>query len=171
MQSMKSSQTHSVKMPDLRVDAQLCLRLNNITSRFLGRWDRALRPHGINFNEYLVLTAVWENCLVGEDTLAECLGFDPYMLEDAIVNLERRGLLTRRDDCGVLGHHLVEATPESLQLQPVLAAMRQAFLGDLRLPGADIRLLGVQLDKLSLALSHAQLDRLDAEAVQDAQPA
>ena len=156
-----TSVTCSTLRQDMLVDGHLCYQLHRVGTRFIHRWDRFLRPHGVTYTEYIVLLTVLERSPVGEMTLGDRLRLDPYVLDDALTKLEQLGALIRSVDYGMLGHRVVEATEQGYAMQDDLAALRERFSCDLGLPAADAATLITQLQKLELALSGAALDEHD----------
>lgn len=138
---------------ELAVEQQICFLLHLTHSKVIGAWDRFLRRHDLSFSEYVVLLAVLENWPVPEDSLAFRLGFDPYTMEDALANLERRRLVSRMADPDTPGNRLIQASPSSLDFRPTLLEIRNTFLCDIGIPQREAELLREQLEKVLLACS------------------
>ena len=136
---------------DLAVEQQICFLLHLAHSKVIGTWDRFLRRYDLSFSEYVVLLAVWEQWPVSENALAFRLGFDPYTLEDALANLERRRLVCRSADPDMPGDRLVQALPKGVDFQPELLGIRDAFLCDIGLSEQDVEALRSQLENVLLA--------------------
>ncbi|WAC60283.1 MarR family winged helix-turn-helix transcriptional regulator [Brevundimonas sp. SL130] len=96
---MDTAPTVHGRIPDLEIDAQLCLALQTTSSLVTRLYRRLLDPLNLTHPQYLVLLALWESddaLTMGQ--LSRRTHMDPGGLNPQIKKMEAAGLLERRRD-------------------------------------------------------------------------
>ncbi|MCW2666446.1 MAG: putative transcriptional regulator [Frankiales bacterium] len=132
----------------LQLDQQVCFALAVASRTVIGIYRPLLDPLGLTHPQYLVMLALWERSPRSVKDVASALSLDSATLSPLLKRLEAAGLVTRDRNSADERMLTVEVTAQG-------QALREQAM---RVPGAVLERLGVQVDEL-LAL-HGSLTRL-----------
>jgi DNA-binding MarR family transcriptional regulator len=145
--SMKAP-TSTPAVNPLQLDQQVCFALAVASRTVIGIYRPLLDPLGLTHPQYLVMLALWERSPRSVKDVASALSLDSATLSPLLKRLEAAGLVTRDRNSADERMLTVEVTAQG-------QALREQAM---RVPGAVLERLGVQVDEL-LAL-HGSLTRL-----------
>lgn len=82
------------KLPE-RVDEHICFGLYSTSHAMLRAYTPLLKPLGLTYPQYIVLTALWEADEQTVKALSEKVFLDPGTLTPLLKRMETQGLVTR----------------------------------------------------------------------------
>ena len=146
---MASQSRTEGRIPDLEIDAQLCLALQTSSSVVTRLYRRLLDPLGLTHPQYLILLALWET--EGPVTMGE-VGRRTHMetgaLTPQVKKMEAAGLLKRRRDEKDERKVWVQPTAKAWGLRPQVLDVRREVVDRLPLSDPQIAQLRDLLQKM-----------------------
>lgn len=137
------------RIPDLEIDAQLCLALQTTGSLVTRLYRRLLDPLDLTHPQYLILLALWET--EGPVTMGE-VGRRTHMeagaLSPQVKKMEAAGLLDRRRDDKDERKVWVQPTAKAWSLRPQVLDVRREVVERLPLSEPQIAQLRDLLQKM-----------------------
>jgi DNA-binding MarR family transcriptional regulator len=137
------------RIPDLEIDAQLCLALQTTGSLVTRLYRRLLDPLDLTHPQYLILLALWET--EGPVTMGE-VGRRTHMeagaLSPQVKKMEAAGLLDRRRDDKDERKVWVQPTAKAWGLRPKVLDVRREVVERLPLSEPQIAQLRDLLQKM-----------------------
>lgn len=134
----------------------LIVRARMAFRRFI---QRTLKKHGIGitFEMLQVLSCLWRDQGIAQQTLAERIVKDKASLSNLLNNLERKGYVCRREDASDRRNKLVYLTPEGERLwERILPILDDVYTQAERIIGLErIRSLSEELEEIHNKLEHA----------------
>jgi DNA-binding MarR family transcriptional regulator len=152
------------RIPDLEIDAQLCLSLQTTSSLVTRLYRRLLDPLGLTHPQYLILLALWESD--GRATMGEIsrrTRMESGALNPQIKKMEAGGLLERRRDEEDERKVWVWPTPVAWGLRRQVLDVRREVVARLPLSEPQIAELRDLLQKMI-----ADMEASEAEASESA---
>jgi DNA-binding MarR family transcriptional regulator len=145
------------RIPDLEIDAQLCLALQTTSSLVTRIYRRLLDPLNLTHPQYLILLALWETG--GPLTMGEIgrrTHMDTGALTPQIKKMEASRLLTRRRDDKDERKVWVQPTEAAWDLRDRVLDVRREVVKRLPLSNGQIAQLRALLQKMNAEMEAAE---------------
>lgn len=154
---MTSLNPGDARIPDLEIDAQLCLALQTTSSLVTRVYRRLLDPLNLSHPQYLILLALWEATrplTMGE--IGRRTHMDTGALTPQVKKMEASGLLTRRRDDNDERKVWVQPTEAAWDLRDRVLDVRREVVKRLPLSNGQIAQLRALLQKMNAEMEAAE---------------
>lgn len=145
------------RIPDLEIDAQLCLALQTTSSLVTRIYRRLLEPLNLTHPQYLILLALWETdrpLTMGD--IGRRTHMDTGALNPQIRKMEASGLLTRRRDDKDERKVWVQPTEAAWGVREQVLDVRREVVKRLPLSDRQIAQLRTLLQKMNAEIETAE---------------
>jgi len=154
---MTSLNPGDARIPDLEIDAQLCLALQTTSSLVTRIYRRLLDPLNLTHPQYLILLALWETGgLLTMGEIGRRTHMDTGALTPQIKKMEASGLLTRRRDDKDERKVWVQPTEAAWDLRDRVLDVRREVVKRLPLSNGQIAQLRALLQKMNAEMEAAE---------------